>query len=37
LAQHNAFEQKPTRLTALNNAYQLTLYLGMTLTIGLLQ
>ncbi|MEV6907433.1 DUF1761 domain-containing protein [Amycolatopsis sp. NPDC051071] len=37
LAQHNAFEQKPTRLIVLNNAYQLTLFLGMTLAIGLLQ
>jgi len=37
LAQHNAFEQKPARLTVINNAYQLTLFLGMALAIGLLQ
>ncbi|MFD4366355.1 DUF1761 domain-containing protein [Rhodococcus sp. NPDC058521] len=37
LAQHNGFEQKPARLTAINGAYQLTLFLGMTLAIGLLQ
>lgn len=37
LAQHNGFEQKPARLTAINGAYQLILFLGMTLAIGLLQ
>jgi hypothetical protein len=37
LAQHNAFEQKPARLTVINSAYQLVLFLGMTLTVGLLQ
>lgn len=37
LVQHNAFEQKPTRLTVINNAYQLTLFLGMAVAIGLLQ
>jgi len=37
LAQHNAFEQKPARLTLLNSAYQLVLFLGMALAVGLLQ
>lgn len=37
LAQHNGFEQKPARLTMINSAYQLVLFLGMTLAIGLLQ
>lgn len=37
LAQHNGFEQKPARLTLINCAYQLVLFLGMTLVIGLLQ
>jgi hypothetical protein len=37
LAQHNAFEQKPTRLTVINSAYQLVLFLGMALSVGLLQ
>lgn len=37
LVQHNAFEQKPTRLTVINCAYQLVLFLGMTLAVGLLQ
>ncbi|WP_086829740.1 DUF1761 domain-containing protein [Allokutzneria sp. NRRL B-24872] len=36
LAQHNGFEQKPGRLTALNSAYQLVLFLGMAIPIGLL-
>lgn len=36
LTQHNAFEQKPTRLTVINNSYQLVLFLGMGLIIGLL-
>ena len=35
LLQHNAFELKPARLTVLNSAYQLVLFLGMALTIGL--
>ena len=35
LLQHNAFELKPARLTMLNGAYQLVLFLGMALTIGL--
>ncbi|WP_078288201.1 DUF1761 domain-containing protein [Mycobacterium sp. D16R24] len=35
LLQHNAFELKPVRLTLLNSAYQLVLFLGMALTIGL--
>jgi hypothetical protein len=37
LAQHNGFEQKPARLTAINSAYQLVLFLGMALPIGLVQ
>ncbi|WP_232665844.1 DUF1761 domain-containing protein [Pseudonocardia sp. TRM90224] len=37
LAQHNGFEQKPAQLTAINSAYQLVLFLGMSLAIGLLQ
>lgn len=37
LVQHNAFEQKPARLTVINSAYQLVLFLGMVLTIGALQ
>jgi hypothetical protein len=37
LVQHNAFEQKPTRLTVINSAYQLVLFLGMALAVGLLQ
>lgn len=35
LLQHNAFELKPARLILLNSAYQLVLFLGMALTIGL--
>ena len=35
LLQHNAFELKSARLTALNSAYQLVLFLGMALTIRL--
>ncbi|WIM89089.1 DUF1761 domain-containing protein [Candidatus Mycobacterium wuenschmannii] len=34
LLQHNAFELKPPRLTVLNSAYQLTLFLAMALAIG---
>lgn len=37
LLQHNAFEQKPTRLTVINTAYQLVLFLGMALAVGLLR
>ena len=37
LAQHNGFEQKPARLTVINSAYQLVLFLGMAIPIGLLQ
>ncbi|GAB09287.1 hypothetical protein GOARA_036_00190 [Gordonia araii NBRC 100433] len=37
LAQHNAFEQKPVRLTVINSAYQLALFLGIALTVGLLE
>lgn len=33
--QHNAFELKPPRLTVINSAYQLALFLAMTLAIGL--
>ncbi|GLZ78492.1 hypothetical protein Afil01_32990 [Actinorhabdospora filicis] len=36
LLQHNAFELKPARLTVLNCAYQLVLFLSMALVIGLL-
>ena len=36
LLQHNAFELKPSRLTIINSAYQLTLFLAMALAIGLL-
>ena len=35
LLQHNAFELKPPRLTVINSAYQLTLFLAMALAIGL--
>lgn len=37
LVQHNAFEQKPTRLTMINSAYQLVLFVLMALPVGLLQ
>ncbi|WP_222429340.1 DUF1761 domain-containing protein [Saccharopolyspora dendranthemae] len=37
LAQHNGFEQKPGRLTVINGVYQLVLFLGMAVPIGLLQ
>ncbi|WP_225535761.1 DUF1761 domain-containing protein [Tsukamurella tyrosinosolvens] len=37
LAQHNGFEMKPTRQTVINCAYQLVLFVGMGLTVGLLQ
>lgn len=37
LAQHNGFEQKPGRLTLINSAYQLVLFLGVAVPIGLLQ
>lgn len=36
LLQHNAFELKPPKLTLLNCAYQLVLFLAMALVIGLL-
>lgn len=36
LIQHNAFELEPPRLTVLNSAYQLVLFLGMALTIGVM-
>lgn len=35
LVQHNAFEQKPARLTVINTAYQLALFLAISLVIGL--
>ena len=35
LVQHNAFEQKPARLTLLNADYQLVLFLMMGLVLGL--
>lgn len=35
LVQHNAFEQKPARLTLLNAGYQLVLFLMMGLVLGL--
>lgn len=35
LLQHNAFELKPPQLTIINSAYQLTLFLAMSLVIGL--
>lgn len=37
LAQHNGFEMKPMRLTVINCAYQLALFVGMGLTVGVLQ
>ncbi|QWF84737.1 DUF1761 domain-containing protein [Amycolatopsis sp. CA-230715] len=37
LAQHNGFEQKPVRLTLINSAYQLVLFLGMAVPIGLVR
>lgn len=36
LLQHNAFELKPARLTVINSSYQLTLFLAMSVVIGLL-
>ncbi|WP_454295298.1 DUF1761 domain-containing protein [Salana multivorans] len=36
LLQHNAFEQKPARLTMINSGYQLALFLAVSLVIGLL-
>src|SRR5262245_46955490 len=36
LIQHNAFELKPAKLTAINTGYQLALFLAMSLVIGLL-
>ncbi|MGX9295284.1 DUF1761 domain-containing protein [Tsukamurella paurometabola] len=37
LAQHNFFEMKPARLTVINSVYQLILFVGMGLTVGLIQ
>jgi hypothetical protein len=37
LWQHNTFEMKSNRLTAINNGYQLALFLAMALVVGLLQ
>ena len=34
LAEHNGFEQKPVRLTVINSAYQLVLFLSMAVPIG---
>ncbi|MFC3494238.1 DUF1761 domain-containing protein [Glycomyces rhizosphaerae] len=36
LLQHNAFELKPPKLTLLNSAYQLVLFLAMALVIGVM-
>ena len=36
LLQHNSFELKPARLTAINAGYQLLLFLVMSLVLGLL-
>lgn len=35
LLQHNAFEQKPAKLTIINTGYQLALFLAISLIIGL--
>lgn len=35
LLQHNAFELKPPKLTVINTAYQLVLFLAMSFVIGL--
>ncbi len=35
LITHNAFEQKPTKLTLINVGYQLILFISMSLVIGL--
>lgn len=35
LIQHNTFEQKPSKLTWINNAYQLALFMVMAFVIGL--
>ncbi|MFV8161584.1 DUF1761 domain-containing protein [Mycobacterium sp. 134] len=35
LLQHNAFELKPPKLTVINTAYQLALFLAMSFVIGL--
>jgi fatty acid desaturase len=37
LLQHNSFELKPVKLTLINNGYQLVLFLGMALVIGLIK
>lgn len=36
LAQHNGFELKPARLTVINTGYQLVMFVGMAIPIGLL-
>lgn len=36
LITHNAFEQKPAKLTAINNGFQLVLFLSMSLVIGVI-
>ncbi len=35
LATHNAFEQKPPKLTLINNGYQLVLFIVVSLIIGI--
>jgi methionine-rich copper-binding protein CopC len=35
LVTHNAFEQKPAKLTAINNGYQLVLFLIVTFILGI--
>jgi len=37
LWQHNTFEMKSSKLTAINNGYQLTLFLAIALVVGLFQ
>ena len=36
LLTHNMFEQKPLKLTTINNGYQLAMFIVMTLIIGLM-
>lgn len=36
LLQHNTFEMKSSKLTLINNGYQLVMYLGIALIVGLL-
>lgn len=37
LVQHNTFEQKPVKLTLINSAYQLAMFVGMAFVIGVMQ